>query len=418
VSDFLGRLAGRALGRGQPPLRPRLPSRFEPAVAAATTSGETEAPTPRAGEAAAVSLPPAAAGLAAAGVHGAAPATAGLPAAGRLGAALSVPVPGLPAASFPAAAHPFSPFTPAARESRPDGRPDSEGDGQYAAAIRAPVPGRVPLTAEAGSPASRLAGSRGPETRETGHAGGDAGRASRSTRERALAEPRRAPWIAAPAEAVATGILPGGVERESGRPGAPPATAPAVPWSGSAEGPVKQEQGAPGHDAVRASTSTREPALAEPRKTPGIEAPPAAAAAGVLPEGAGLRSGRPEPPPASAQPASWDGSPEEVRPFPETAEAAKRAAGLVPVDRPPIPRSMARDRPAPAGFADAAATASRRTAGGPAPAPETLVRVTIGRIEVRAAAPAAAQAPAPAARPAAPRLTLEEYLRRRGEGRT
>jgi hypothetical protein len=90
----------------------------------------------------------------------------------------------------------------------------------------------------------------------------------------------------------------------------------------------------------------------------------------------------------------------------------------VPVDRPPIPRSTHRDQPALAGFADAAAVASRRTAGGPAPAPETVVRVTIGRIEVRAAAPAAPRAPTQAARSAGPRLTLEEYLRRRGEGRT
>jgi hypothetical protein len=51
---------------------------------------------------------------------------------------------------------------------------------------------------------------------------------------------------------------------------------------------------------------------------------------------------------------------------------------------------------------------------GPA-APEPVIRVTIGRIEVRAFAPAAPAAPA--ARPAAPRLGLAEYLRRRGEGR-
>jgi hypothetical protein len=48
-------------------------------------------------------------------------------------------------------------------------------------------------------------------------------------------------------------------------------------------------------------------------------------------------------------------------------------------------------------------------------APEPTIRVTIGRIEVRATAPA--PPPAPAARPAGPRLTLEEYLRRRNEGR-
>jgi hypothetical protein len=52
---------------------------------------------------------------------------------------------------------------------------------------------------------------------------------------------------------------------------------------------------------------------------------------------------------------------------------------------------------------------------GTAPAAEPVIRVTIGRIEVRAAAPA--PPPAPAARPASPQLSLEDYLRRRGEGR-
>jgi hypothetical protein len=42
------------------------------------------------------------------------------------------------------------------------------------------------------------------------------------------------------------------------------------------------------------------------------------------------------------------------------------------------------------------------------------VRVSIGRLEVHVAAPSA---PAPRARPAAPRLSLDEYLRQRGGGR-
>jgi hypothetical protein len=50
-----------------------------------------------------------------------------------------------------------------------------------------------------------------------------------------------------------------------------------------------------------------------------------------------------------------------------------------------------------------------------APPAEPVIRVTIGRIEVRALAPTAPTVPA--ARPAAPRLGLAEYLRRRGEGR-
>lgn len=61
-------------------------------------------------------------------------------------------------------------------------------------------------------------------------------------------------------------------------------------------------------------------------------------------------------------------------------------------------------RPLEAGWGRSAAEAS-----------EPTIRVTIGRIEVRATTPA--PPPAPAARPAGPRLTLEEYLRRRREGR-
>jgi hypothetical protein len=57
----------------------------------------------------------------------------------------------------------------------------------------------------------------------------------------------------------------------------------------------------------------------------------------------------------------------------------------------------------------------RAEAGAAPPAAEPTIRVTIGRIEVRATAPT--PPPAPAARPAGPRLTLEEYLRRRSEGR-
>jgi hypothetical protein len=96
--------------------------------------------------------------------------------------------------------------------------------------------------------------------------------------------------------------------------------------------------------------------------------------------------------------------------------------------RPIIPRSVARAEPIPLWHDDdrhdhsprpdsprAEVRAAVRSDGRPAPAAETTVRVTIGRIEVRATAPA--PAPAPAARPTGPRLTLDEYLRRRREGR-
>ncbi len=86
---------------------------------------------------------------------------------------------------------------------------------------------------------------------------------------------------------------------------------------------------------------------------------------------------------------------------------------------PLIPRSALREESGLSGFGTPSPRSPQSplaaTGPGPAPAAAPVIRVTIGRIEVRAAAPAPA---APAARPAAPRLGLEEYLRRRGEGRT
>jgi len=149
---------------------------------------------------------------------------------------------------------------------------------------------------------------------------------------------------------------------------------------------------------------------------PSQEPPPAVPAPFAAP-----RSG-PALPPCLADPAAAGGGreragieaagglpPHEV-PAPET-EAPSGAEILV--ERSPlVPRATLRERPVRPGTG-LPATDSRRERG-PTAAAEPVVRVTIGRIEVRAAPP-----PPPAAilRPAAPRLTLEEYLRRRHEGR-
>jgi hypothetical protein len=49
--------------------------------------------------------------------------------------------------------------------------------------------------------------------------------------------------------------------------------------------------------------------------------------------------------------------------------------------------------------------------------PLPVIRVTIGRIEVRAVFPPAATPPTPARKPPAGTLSLEEYLKQRSEGK-
>jgi hypothetical protein len=143
-------------------------------------------------------------------------------------------------------------------------------------------------------------------------------------------------------------------------------------------------------------------------------------------------AGRTEAPPALDGPAS-DAAPRAASgPDPSVFETEPRSVPARPMITPAPPReegeqlpiSPARataplrrqdplwpeDRLAPLGIR---AEGPRRGVG--RSAAEPVVRVTIGRIEVRATAPA--PPPAPAARPAGPRLSLEEYLRRRNEGR-
>lgn len=59
-----------------------------------------------------------------------------------------------------------------------------------------------------------------------------------------------------------------------------------------------------------------------------------------------------------------------------------------------------------------AEVARRAQTAAPAPAP---VQITIGRVEVRAASGAPERAPRPTG-PAAPRLSLDDYLRQRNTG--
>ncbi len=95
-------------------------------------------------------------------------------------------------------------------------------------------------------------------------------------------------------------------------------------------------------------------------------------------------------------------------------ERTRLLATVEPVEDAPLPPPARRAdlptvEPSRGGAVPAAA------AFGGAEEQETVVSVTIGRIDVRAVPP-----PAPArraARPAGPRLSLADYLKQRGEGR-
>lgn len=82
------------------------------------------------------------------------------------------------------------------------------------------------------------------------------------------------------------------------------------------------------------------------------------------------------------------------------AEARASASGVAPVVRPRAPAER-----------ETEGSSGGDAAGGGGP----VVRVTIGRVEVKAAAPARRSPPSGAARRREPPLSLEDYLKRRGE---
>jgi hypothetical protein len=89
------------------------------------------------------------------------------------------------------------------------------------------------------------------------------------------------------------------------------------------------------------------------------------------------------------------------------------AAVLPPVAIPEAPAAPGTAGPTPVAVPAAARAEDDGPLLGRREPPAPVVRVTIGRIEVRAVAP---PAPAPRAKPPGPRLTLESYLRARSEG--
>jgi hypothetical protein len=102
------------------------------------------------------------------------------------------------------------------------------------------------------------------------------------------------------------------------------------------------------------------------------------------------------------------GAPETMSPTPAAPSPAPAAPSTV---QRPTAILLPSLRPAPAPLL----APSLPTPDKPAPPPaaaEPVIQVTIGRVEVRAAAPPASPPP-PRPAPAPPRMTLDEYLRAR-----
>jgi hypothetical protein len=115
--------------------------------------------------------------------------------------------------------------------------------------------------------------------------------------------------------------------------------------------------------------------------------------------------------------------PPELAPEPETLSLASPREHAKAPDPPPPLRPTVRSRLAepdlptvePSRGAPPLPAFEEQAESEPA---ETVIRIDIGRIDVRAPqAPAAERRPAGPARPAGPRLTLSDYLKRRREGR-
>jgi hypothetical protein len=135
----------------------------------------------------------------------------------------------------------------------------------------------------------------------------------------------------------------------------------------------------------------------EPVKQPALQGPRQASSA----PGAGATAQRPEALRAAALGHSDAAEAAARRPARPAVAVARRVETEVQLGREPVP-AVRRQR-----------AAGERTPGtGHAAPPPPVIHVTIGRVEVRAAPPRPLAA-APAPRPAAPKLSLDEYLRSR-----
>jgi len=305
VSDFLSRLADRALG-SDPPVRPRLGSLFEP-QRPVFPAGPDWIWAPRAGDEA---EPPYAGGEAEA------PHAGGEVKVPRLGSAAAAP--------------------------RPDGEAARAAFGEPADGPWSPasVTAQAILVQQASEP--------------------DNGRAGTS-----------APPAVSPARETTAHSWPGA--ESPGR--VAPAVRPSL-WEPGRTGSAAPGEPPPHLSSRRVSPDRPEAAHPAPVSSAGFTAPSS-------------RLGLPE--------EGWPAPPGQAPGGPPRGSAGSRAPQVLPA---PWSRSRDRDQ------------------GAAIPGPEPVINITIGRIDVRAwpeSESGSAAKPAPRSRPEP--LSLDEYLRRRGEGR-
>jgi hypothetical protein len=189
--------------------------------------------------------------------------------------------------------------------------------------------------------------------------------------------------VAAPTPKAPTPVLREDSAADSGRPGrglapAPPVLPPATLWAtapGTPRPAPAEVQGAPHRGAAREDRSPR------PEESPG--------------RGPLTTSGAEGPSDIPRRLPAWEGR--------------RRADAEIRSVVPPLLRP--REESAPRWAADL------RPRGSPEAPPAPTVRISIGRIEVRAVAASAPAAPRPAPARKSTGLSLEEYLRPRGRGR-
>lgn len=209
-----------------------------------------------------------------------------------------------------------------------------------------------------------------------------------------------------PAPAAASAPPPRPAVTEPQPPRAPAAPLPVTSRASAERAPAPAAARRP--DPQPSPPSAPRPAAASgPLPAPDLRSSPAASAR--APDAPPRTTNTPLPVSAKPAPAA-----EPARPWQQAAQAVVRTlAGDARVPRAaPVASSGAIQSPPPA------TRRAMRAAARPAPPPAAPpVQVTIGRIEVRAIAGTSATAPVRATRAAAPRLSLDDYLRSRSAGK-